>query len=1008
VNEAPPSSSALLRPSLARDVDRVCTQFEIAWKDGGQPRIEAFLGGAAEPERSALLHELVLLDAHYRRDQGERPAAGDYEVRFPADVSLIRAAFAEAPPAEAVQPASESTGVNERSDAAAARIGAPNPGDPAATPPVAGAGAVPGNARFPAVPGYEILSELGRGGMGVVYRARDRALDREVAVKILQEQYAPDSSTALRFLDEARVTGQLQHPVIPAVYQVGHLADDRPFLAMKLIQGQTLDQLLKANASVDALAVFEAVCQAVGYAHAHGVIHRDLKPGNVMVGSFGEVQVMDWGLAKVLSARRPPERPAAGPDATAAPTVTYTERHEAGPFTQEGAVLGTLAYMAPEQAAGELHKIDARTDVFGLGALLCVLLTGRPPFEGQHADSVRLQAVRGQTAAALARLDACPADPAVVALCRRCLAFAPGERPATGDAVAAAVAGLRRAADERAKQAERDRLAAEVRAAEQAKRRRTVQWAAGVVVAVLLLGVAGTTIGLLGAEAARRDAEQAERQADKKRAEAEAAQQAEREQRAKAEAKEAEATAVVTFFQEQVFAAARPKGQRGGLGSSVSLQEALAASLAALDKGFADQPLIEARLRTTLGNTFGYLGKTREAAAQHEQARALYTQQLGPDAPLTLESLSNLAADYHTLGRRTDALKLREETLAACRRVLDPDDPLTLKCMHNLAVSYGALGRMTDALKLLEETVSARRRVLGSDHEETLGSMHNLANCYFAVGRRDEALTLRKETLAGSRRVLGPDHPRTLAAMNTLANSYFALDRFADAGKLQEDTLAARRRVLSPDHPDTLTTMNNLANSYEALGRADDAHKLREETLAASRRVYGPDHPETLRNMGSLAESLVKRKRGTEAIPLIDDCVARAAGKALDPGLIPGVMDLRLRHFQQAGDPAGCRTTAEMWEKLQRSDPGSLYRAARYRAVAAAVQTTTPASDAARLAKDDADRAIVWLTRAIAAGYKDRAHLEKDKDLDAVRGRGEFQKLLVSLPATAPPAGAEP
>ena len=149
--------------------------------------------------------------------------------------------------------------------------------------------------------------------MGVVYRARDTGLDRDVAVKLLSERYAPDSVPAQRFLSEARITGQLQHPGIPAVHQVGTLADGRPFLAMKLIKGSTLETILKYRPDPSAdggpaaggLAIFEAVCQAVGYAHAHRVIHRDLKPANVMVGAFGEVQVMDWGLAKVLGEEKP-------------------------------------------------------------------------------------------------------------------------------------------------------------------------------------------------------------------------------------------------------------------------------------------------------------------------------------------------------------------------------------------------------------------------------------------------------------------------------------------------------------------------------------------------------------------------------------------------------------------------------------------------------------------------------------------------------------------------------
>src|SRR6516165_7642885 len=173
-------------------------------------------------------------------------------------------------------------------------------------------------------PGYELLDEIGQGGMGVVYRAHDTALDRDVAVKLLTERHPADSPAGQRFLGEARITGQLQHPGIPAVHQVGALADGRPFLAMKLIKGSTLEALLKQRPDPSAergrlLAVFEAVCQAVGYAHAHRVIHRDLKPANVMVGAFGEVQVMDWGLAKALGE----ETPAPADAVAAAETRTW-------------------------------------------------------------------------------------------------------------------------------------------------------------------------------------------------------------------------------------------------------------------------------------------------------------------------------------------------------------------------------------------------------------------------------------------------------------------------------------------------------------------------------------------------------------------------------------------------------------------------------------------------------------------------------------------------------------
>src|SRR5262245_43893261 len=209
-------------------------------------------------------------------------------------------------------------------------------------------------------PGYELLDEIGHGGMGIVYRARDVALDRDVAVKLLARRYPPDSLPAQRFLGEARITGQLQHPGIPAVHQVGSLADGRPFLAMKLIKGSTLEAILsqRPDAAADRgrlLAIFEAVCQAVGYAHAHHVIHRDLKPANVMVGTFGEVQVMDWGLAKVLGEETPATADALEPVQTQAWTQVSTPA-EAGTQTQAGSLIGTPAFIPPEQAIGQIER----------------------------------------------------------------------------------------------------------------------------------------------------------------------------------------------------------------------------------------------------------------------------------------------------------------------------------------------------------------------------------------------------------------------------------------------------------------------------------------------------------------------------------------------------------------------------------------------------------------------------------------------------------------------------
>ena len=375
---------------------------------------------------------------------------------------------------------------------------------------------------------YHLREEIARGGMGAVYRATDTILKREVAIKVLQDRFGSTSAAARRFADEAHIAGQLQHPGIPPVHDLGTLPDGRPFLAMKLIKGDTLAEILASReressvpgepgasatglveknplthvrgsprAAPNLLAIFEAICQAVGYAHAHSVVHRDLKPANVMVGSFGEVQVMDWGLAKVLGERPADSRPSDLSENT--PTEIRGGHDSDATGTQAGTTLGTPAYMPPEQAIGAIDQIDERSDVFGLGAVLCAILTGQPPYVGDTAESTRQLAARAKLDDAFARLDACGAEPELVALCKRCLSVEKADRPRHAGEVAKAVAALRQAADERAKKAELDRVRAEgeqakaeAEAREQRKRRK-VQLA----LAASLLLLAG--LGGLGA-----------------------------------------------------------------------------------------------------------------------------------------------------------------------------------------------------------------------------------------------------------------------------------------------------------------------------------------------------------------------------------------------------------------------------------------------------------------------------------------------------------------------------
>ncbi|MFO0956321.1 MAG: serine/threonine-protein kinase [Isosphaeraceae bacterium] len=226
---------------------------------------------------------------------------------------------------------------------------------------------------------YEVAGELARGGIGVVLKGRDRDLGREVALKVLRAEHANNPAMVRRLVEEAQIGGQLQHPGILPVYELGLDSARRPFFAMKLVRGRTLAALLDEREALDAdqgrfLAIFEAICQAVAYAHARGVIHRDLKPSNVMVGAFGEVQVVDWGLAKVLARGGPNST---GPDS--GPTAVATVRSgDTDSRSEAGSILGTPSYMPPEQARGEVDSLDERSDVFSLGAILCEILTGLP------------------------------------------------------------------------------------------------------------------------------------------------------------------------------------------------------------------------------------------------------------------------------------------------------------------------------------------------------------------------------------------------------------------------------------------------------------------------------------------------------------------------------------------------------------------------------------------------------------------------------------------------------
>jgi eukaryotic-like serine/threonine-protein kinase len=338
-------------------------------------------------------------------------------------------------------------------------------------------------------PGYRVERELGEGGMGTVYLATDLALNRPVAIKMMKLKSASDPSQVRRFREEALITGQLQHPGIPPVHALETTLEGRPYLVMKVIKGVTFAELLrktedeKPELSV-LLGYFEQVCQAVAYAHEKGVIHRDLKPENIMIGAFNAVQVMDWGLAKVIQFKKAVlDTVAVVPESA---TVVITERDDDS-NTRHGSIFGTFAYMPPEQARGQVDQVDKRSDVFGLGAILCTILTGKPPYIGVNHRAIELKAVEGNTDEAIQRIRNSGVDQELVALAQMSLACDVEARPADAGRLSMLLREYLQGVEERRRQAEISLAKAEAEAIEQRKRRR-VQLALAVSIGMLFTG----------------------------------------------------------------------------------------------------------------------------------------------------------------------------------------------------------------------------------------------------------------------------------------------------------------------------------------------------------------------------------------------------------------------------------------------------------------------------------------------------------------------------------------
>jgi serine/threonine protein kinase/Flp pilus assembly protein TadD len=744
---------------------------------------------------------------------------------------------------------------------------------------------------------FRILREVGRGGMGIVYEAEQLSLSRRVALKVLPFAGALDAKQLQRFKNEAQAAAHLQHGNIVPVYFVG-CERGVHYYAMQFIDGCTLAELIRhlkglapprqgkappaagcegdvppaddaalttpyRPAAVPATAPAAETASLVGlstastlqgrehfraaarlglqaaealqHAHELGVIHRDIKPGNLMLDGRGNLWVTDFGLAHMEA------------EAT---------------LTMSGDLVGTLRYMSPEQALAQRVAIDHRTDVYSLGATLYELLTLQPAFAGQNRQEL-LRQISFEEPQAPRKIDrAIPAELEIIVL--KALAKNPAERYGTAQEMAD---DLRRFLEDKPIKARRPTLGQ--RLVRWSRRHQALVRSAVVVLLLAVIALATSTVLIARAWEKTEAALHAEKQALKAE---EIALEGEAKQRQIAVEKAAEADAVVNYLVLDLLGSAAPEIK---LGRPVTVEQALANAEKKIDSAFGDRPRVEAAVRFRLGDTYYRLGKYTEAERHLLQARELSNRCNGPTAAETLQVMHRLANVLMDQSKLPEARQLSEATVGLRRRVLGEDHPDTLDSMNNLAVVLYRQGRWEESRQLAEQVLGRMRRVLGEDHQNTLNSMHNLAMVLHDQGKREEARKLYEEILRRKRKVLGEDHPDTLRSMGNLALVLQVQGKWQEARKLCEEELRRMRKVLGEDHPDTLMSMSNLAGVLYYQGQWEEARRFEEEVLGRRRKVLGEDHPDSLKSMMNLAIVLAEQGKWEEARKLFEEVLPR-------------------------------------------------------------------------------------------------------------------------------------
>ena len=689
---------------------------------------------------------------------------------------------------------------------------------------------------------YRIVERVGAGGMGVVYRAvrADDQYRKEVALKLVRR--GMDSEQLLRrFRTERQILANLDHPHIARLLDGGVAPDGRPYLVMEFVDGEPIDAwcVQREPGLRERLALFLTVCDAVRHAHRNLVVHRDLKPANILVMADGRVQLLDFGVAKLLD----PEA-----DGLAA-TVTMA-----------GGRLLTPRYAAPELLRGE--AADTLADVWSLGVILFELLAEAPAF-----------AVEGRDGAALAReLEQKPAPRPSASSPRFGLRL-------KGDLDTIVRTALQ--ADPRLRYGSVEALAADVqrhldglpivarpgspgyRAAKFIRRNALAVGAATVLFAVTLVFAV-----LMAGQAARIGRQARETALQRDRAER------------------------VTALLVDMFDVSDPMLTRGTRGDTLSVRDFLVSSQDAMVARLDTEPLLQADIMHMYGRLFGNLGENDRALELTNNALERRRALLGPDHPDVARSLDHLATLRQNRGDYAEAETLFTAALDLRRRVLGELHPETAESYNNLGVLFGVQGRYAEGRPLTEQGLRLRRQLLGPRHVEVAQSLNNLAVAAWAVGDAAEADSLFREALAIRREVLGARHPYVANTLNNLARLRRDQGELDAAEAMFTEAVSIWEETLGPDHASVSAGYYNLGLVAEARGDLARAAVCLRRCLAIDRGALPPDHPYISDGAYDLGRVLLAAGHGDEAAPLLREAYGIRAAAGLDTTEVRVQLDL--------------------------------------------------------------------------------------------------------------------